>query len=63
MDKNLKAILETFDSLENSKKIIESSDFSGDLFGGKTVKVPKDGAHAGQSGWPSRDAWDIPTSI
>lgn len=63
MDKNIKAILETFETIKSSKKLMEDSDFSGDLLGGKTVKIPKDGAHAGQSGWPSRDAWDIPTPI
>lgn len=63
MDKNIKEILEAFDSISKSKKNISESEFSGDLFGGKSVKIPVDGAHGGQSGWPSRDAWDIPAGI
>lgn len=63
MDKNIKSILESFDSISKSKKILEGPDYSNDLFGGKSVKVPVDGAHAGQSGWQSRDAWDIPAPI
>jgi murein DD-endopeptidase MepM/ murein hydrolase activator NlpD len=67
MDNNLKSIFETFDSISESKKQVnklnEVSKFSGDLFGGKSVKIPVDGAHGGQSGWPSRDAWDIPAGI
>jgi len=63
MDKNIKSILKTFESIGNSNKLFESPEFSADLLGGKNVKIPKDGAHAGQSGWPSRDAWDIPTPI
>ena len=36
---------------------------STELFGGDSVKIPKAGAHAGQSGWPSSNAWDIPAAI
>lgn len=64
MDKNIKDILQTFESISNSKKnLSEASEFSGDLFGGKSVKIPVDGAHKGQSGWASSDAWDIPAGI
>jgi murein DD-endopeptidase MepM/ murein hydrolase activator NlpD len=40
----------------------EASSSSSDLFDGKDVKIPADGAHGGQSGWQSNNAWDIPAS-
>jgi peptidoglycan hydrolase-like protein with peptidoglycan-binding domain len=33
------------------------------LFGSSEVEIPIDGAHAGQSGWPSANAWDIKAPI
>lgn len=36
---------------------------SGELFGGTNVTIPVDGAHKGQSGWQSNNAWDIPSPI
>ena len=47
-----------------SKKITsEAPQFSGDLLGGARVKIPRDKTHAGQSGWASSNAWDIPANI
>ena len=54
-----KAVTETV-----RKKIInEVSASSTELFGGDSVKIPKAGSHAGQSGWASGNAWDIPAAI
>ena len=36
---------------------------SNSLLGGSNVTIPQDGAHAGQSGWHSSNAWDIKASI
>jgi peptidoglycan hydrolase-like protein with peptidoglycan-binding domain len=36
---------------------------SNSLLGGSSVTIPKDGSHAGQSGWHSSNAWDIKASI
>lgn len=41
----------------------ESPSVSNKLLGDKTVKIPRDGAHAGQKGWPSNNAWDIAGAI
>jgi murein DD-endopeptidase MepM/ murein hydrolase activator NlpD len=46
-----------------SKSINETSATSNSIFGGSSVKIPADGAHKGQSGWQSNNAWDIPTPI
>lgn len=43
-------------SIEQS---LTEAPMSGQLFGGKPVKIPKDDAHAGQGNWPSSNAWDI----
>jgi murein DD-endopeptidase MepM/ murein hydrolase activator NlpD len=45
------------------KNLVEVSDTSNSLLGGNSVKIPADGAHAGQSGWQSNNAWDIKASI
>ena len=37
----------------------EAPETSDELFGGSNVIIPSDGAHAGQSGWQSNNAWDI----
>jgi murein DD-endopeptidase MepM/ murein hydrolase activator NlpD len=36
---------------------------SNHLFGGSSLKIPGDGAHKGQEGWQSNNAWDIKASI
>jgi murein DD-endopeptidase MepM/ murein hydrolase activator NlpD len=45
------------------KNLVEVSDTSNSLFGGDSVKIPADGAHKGQGGWQSNNAWDIKASI
>lgn len=45
------------------KNLSEVSNTSDSLFGGDSVKIPADGAHKGQSGWQSNNAWDIKASI
>ena len=36
---------------------------SNHLYGGSSLKIPGDGAHKGQEGWQSNNAWDIKASI
>jgi murein DD-endopeptidase MepM/ murein hydrolase activator NlpD len=45
------------------KDLSEVSNTSTGLLGGDSVKIPADGAHRGQSGWQSNNAWDIKASI
>ena len=45
------------------KDLVEVSTTSTGLLGGGSVKIPADGAHKGQSGWQSANAWDIKASI
>ena len=45
------------------KNLDEVSTTSTGLLGGGSVKIPADGAHKGQSGWQSNNAWDIKASI
>jgi len=44
-------------------KIKEAPNMSDKIIGDKDIKIPRDGAHAGQSGWQSNNAWDIKTNI
>jgi len=64
MSTEIKKILESFDKILNENKsfLNEATASSNSLFGGTQVKIPADGAHAGQSGWQSGNAWDIPGS-
>jgi hypothetical protein len=61
MTKNVRDILKSFDLIlkENKSFLNEVAASSTSLLGGAQVKVPADGAHAGQSGWQSGNAWDI----
>lgn len=59
--KNILRIFEKFDSTKFFIKEISSD--SSELFGGKKLKIPIDGAHQGQSGWASSNAWDIAAPI
>jgi murein DD-endopeptidase MepM/ murein hydrolase activator NlpD len=43
-----------------SETTLTSSDT---LFGGSRVNIPANGSHAGQTGWQSENAWDIPADI
>lgn len=58
-------VLDTFDTiLEHNKNIVrEVAASSTELFGGDNVKIPRAGAHAGQAGWQSSNAWDIPAAV
>lgn len=59
-----KLISKIFEEIqENKKSIREASSSSDKLFGGTNVKIPVDGAHAGQSNWASSNAWDIAGKI
>lgn len=59
MDKELS--IEQFLSESIAKHLNEID--SNYLLGGSNVTIPQDGAHAGQSGWHSSNAWDIKASI
>jgi len=65
MNTDIKDILHSFDSIidENKMFIDEVATSSTSIFGGGAVRIPADGAHKGQSGWQSNNAWDIPTPI
>ena len=59
-----KLISKIFEEIQENKKTIrEASSSSDKLFGGTNVKIPVDGAHAGQSNWASSNAWDIAGKI
>jgi murein DD-endopeptidase MepM/ murein hydrolase activator NlpD len=49
--------------LSIERNIQEASLESSELLGGSNFKLPSDGAHAGQSGWQSNNAWDIMAPI
>jgi hypothetical protein len=61
IEKNITRLFEEIESSKNSINEILSG--SGELFGGAPVRIPRDGAHAGQSGWASGNAWDISGTI
>ena len=58
---NILQIFENFDITKSFLKEISSE--SDELFGGKKLRIPIDGAHEGQSGWASSNAWDIAAPI
>ena len=59
-----KLITKIFEEIQENKKVVnEVSSSSDKLFGGTNVKIPVDGAHAGQSNWASSNAWDIAGKI
>lgn len=43
--------------------IKEAPSASDKIMGDNNIKIPRDGAHAGQSGWQSNNAWDIKADI
>jgi hypothetical protein len=61
IEKNITRLFEEIESSKNSINEILSG--SEELFGGSPVRIPRDGSHAGQSGWASGNAWDIAGSI
>jgi biotin carboxyl carrier protein len=62
-EKEISDILSLYESILNTKLINEVSNTSSGLLGGKTFNIPNDGAHAGQSGWQSANAWDIMAAV
>jgi len=65
MNKNIQKIFESFDTILNENKsfLKEASASSDSLLGGASVSIPSDGAHKGQAGWQSNNAWDIKASV
>jgi len=62
MNKDFKRILSSHN--KKSKNFInEAPSAASSLLGGKTISIPRDGAHKGQSGWQSSEAWDIKANI
>ena len=59
MDKELSIEQSLSESIAKYLNEVESNY----LLGGSNMTIPKDGAHAGQSGWHSSNAWDIKASI
>jgi hypothetical protein len=57
IEKHISRLFEEIKSTKNSINEILSG--SEELFGGSPVRIPRDGGHAGQSGWASGNAWDI----
>ena len=62
-EKEILDILSLYESILKTKSINEVSNASSELFGGSNVSIPSDGAHGGQSGWQSNNAWDIKATI
>lgn len=62
-EKEIIDIISLYDSILESKSINEVATASDELFGGGNVSIPSDGAHGGQSGWQSANAWDIKAPI
>jgi len=62
-EKEILDILSLYESILTTKSINEVSSASSELFGGSNVSIPSDGAHGGQSGWQSANAWDIKATI
>lgn len=62
-DRDIENILNLYESILNKTNINEVSSASDELFGGGDVRIPSDGAHAGQSGWQSSNAWDIKAPV
>ena len=59
--KTANSLNEMIQTKKEFKKFLmnEAPQTSGELFGGDKVVIPANGAHAGQSGWQSNNAWDI----
>ena len=48
-----------YESILENRNVLEAPNASDKLLGGDNVVIPGDGAHGGQSGWQSGNAWDI----
>jgi hypothetical protein len=57
--KLIKDIMSLYESILENRNVLEAPNASDELLGGSNVVIPSDGAHAGQSGWQSNNAWDI----
>ena len=63
IDGNIEKIFELYELILNNSSLNEASSESDELFGGKNVKIPGDGHHAGKSNWQSSNAWDFMSPI
>jgi murein DD-endopeptidase MepM/ murein hydrolase activator NlpD len=63
IDGDIERIFELYELILNNSNLNEASSESDELFGGKNVKIPGDGHHAGQSNWQSSNAWDFMGSV
>ena len=63
IDGDIEKIFGLYELILSNSNLNEASSESDNLFGGKNVKIPVDGAHAGQSGWASGNAWDVAGGI
>jgi murein DD-endopeptidase MepM/ murein hydrolase activator NlpD len=54
---------EEISRLRELMNLNEVSSMSSSLSGGKNITIPVSGAHKGQKGWQSANAWDIKMSI
>jgi murein DD-endopeptidase MepM/ murein hydrolase activator NlpD len=61
--KLIKDILSIYNTILENKSLNEAPNTSDELLGGNLVVIPSDGAHAGQSGWQSNNAWDIKSDV
>lgn len=67
--KNVKSaragLSEMIETKKEFKKFLinEAQTSSAEIFGGASMSIPPDGGHGNQSGWPSRNAWDIKAAI
>lgn len=65
MGKDINKVIKSFNLIlkENRALVDEVASTSGTIFGGSGVRIPAAGAHAGQSGWQSSNAWDIQARV
>ena len=65
MSREITRVNNTFDIIlkKNKTTINEASASSDSLFDGDSVKIPSAGAHKGQKGWQSSNAWDIKAAV
>jgi murein DD-endopeptidase MepM/ murein hydrolase activator NlpD len=61
--KLIKDIMSLYESILENRNVLEAPNASDELLGGSNVVIPSDGAHAGQSGWQSNNAWDIKGNV
>lgn len=59
----IEEIISIYNSILENKTLDEVSSASDELLGGDNITIPGDGAHAGQSGWQSNNAWDIKADV